>query len=154
MIRTATRNDVPALAALIRELAAYEGIIDEVEWDGIDTLAAAMFGPDAVPRAFVAEVDGDIVGMAIWHRTFSAFRGQAGIWLDNLYVRPGVRDRGVGEQLMAAILEVAEGGRIEGSVLDWNTAAVAFYRRFGAAPVAGRTVFRGLASQEPAGSSR
>lgn len=143
MIREATADDLPAIATLIRELAAYEQLSHEVEWDEA-RLGATLFGPDAVPSALVAEHDGTVVGMAIWYRTYSTFQARPGIWLEDLFVRPDQRGRGYGRALLEALFDRAGDGRVEWAVLDWNEPSIRFYESLGAAPVAGWTRYRWL----------
>lgn len=145
MIRDAKPVDLPAIASLIRELAEYEQLAHEVEWDDAE-LGATLFGPDAVASTLVAEHDGDVVGMAIWYRTYSTFQGRPGIWLEDLFVRPEHRGRGAGKALLEALFERAGRGRVEWAVLDWNEPSIRFYESLGARPVAGWTRYRWLRS--------
>lgn len=145
MIRDAKPGDLPAIASLIRELAEYEQLAHEVEWDDAE-LGATLFGPDAVASTLVAEHDGDVVGMAIWYRTYSTFQGRPGIWLEDLFVRPEHRGRGAGKALLEALFERAGRGRVEWAVLDWNEPSIRFYESLGARPVAGWTRYRWLRS--------
>lgn len=147
MIRDARRDDLAEIAALIRELAAYERMLEAVNWTEAE-LAEAVFGPDAVPRVILAETDdGTVAGMALYFPTFSTFRGAPGIWLEDLYVRPAHRNAGYGR----ALLEELRGRtphRIEWSVLDWNELAQGFYRGLGAAPMGEWTTWRWLPADE------
>ena len=143
-VRPAVREDLSEIAAMVRELATHEGIAHEILWTDHRELEGALFGPSAPANALVAEVDGSLIGLAIWHRTFSAIRGQIGVWLDNLYVRPTIRSGGIGAELMEVIFAIANGGPIDGSVLEWNTDARRFYERLGARPVEGRVHYRGM----------
>lgn len=137
--------DLPAIAALIRDLAEYERMLDEVEWDEAQ-LDATLFGPGAVPSILVAEDGGgDVVGIAIWFRTYSTFQGRAGIWLEDLFVRPEHRGEGHGRALLEALFDRADGGRVEWAVLDWNEPSIRFYESLGARPVEGWTRYRWLA---------
>jgi len=145
VIRPATPADLEAIAELIRALAEYEQLAHEVEWDR-DQLADSLFGPDAVPSTLVAESDGEIVGIAIYYRTFSTFQGRPGIWLEDLFVRPEHRGGGHGRALLDALFELAGDGRVEWAVLDWNEPSVRFYESIGAKPVAGWTRYRWLAT--------
>jgi GNAT superfamily N-acetyltransferase len=85
---------------------------------------------------------GPAVGLAVWFPTYSTFLGRPGIWLEDLFVRPGSRGAGVGTALLHHLFERAGGGRVEWSVLDWNEPSIAFYRRQGAQPVPGWTRYR------------
>lgn len=143
MLRDATPGDIDEICALIRELAAYEQLTDEVAFER-DELAGWLFGPS--PRAWVtlAEPDdqpGTVAGMALWHWTFSTFLGRPGIWLEDLIVRAEHRGRGLGTSLLTSLFERSP-GRVEWAVLDWNEPSIAFYRSVGAVPVAGWTRYR------------
>jgi GNAT superfamily N-acetyltransferase len=143
-IRSATATDVPALLGLIRDLAAYERLSDQVVANEAD-LQVALFGPRANAEALLAEVDGTQVGFAVFFHNFSTFLGRPGLYLEDLFVRPGYRRRGVGKALFRQLarLAVERGcGRFEWSVLDWNAPAISFYRSVGALPLSGWTVFR------------
>jgi GNAT superfamily N-acetyltransferase len=137
-LRPARPADVPTLLELIRELADYERLLDQVDATP-DALAAALFG--AAPRVFsdLAEWhDGDGVataGFALWFYNFSTFRGRHGIYLEDLFVRPAFRGRGIGKALLSNLARrcVDEGlTRLEWSVLDWNKPARDFYESLGA----------------------
>jgi GNAT superfamily N-acetyltransferase len=143
VIRDATADDLPVVAGLIRALADYEQLADEVEWD-LDQLGATLFGPGAVPRTLVAVDGGDVVGIAIWFRTYSTFQGRSGIWLEDLFVRPEHRGAGHGRALLQALFDRADGGRVEWAVLDWNEPSIRFYDSLGARPVSGWTRYRWL----------
>ena len=140
-LRDATAEDLPVVAELIRALAAYERLGDEVEWTD-EGLGATMFGPGAVPRVVLAEPTdppGPAVGIAIWFPTYSTFLGRPGIWLEDLFVRPERRGTGVGTALLRHVFELAGDGRVEWAVLDWNEPSMAFYERLGARAVPGWT---------------
>jgi GNAT superfamily N-acetyltransferase len=154
-IRAATAADVATLLGLIRELATYERLADQVVASEAD-LAAAMFGPRPAAEAVLAEVGESLAGFALYFQSFSTFVGRPGIYLEDLYVRPAFRRRGVGRALFShlARLAVARGcGRFEWAVLDWNAPAIAFYRSLGALPLADWTVFR-LAGEALASAGR
>jgi len=139
-VRDATRADVHAIHALVCDLAEYEQLSDAVVSEPA-MFEQALFGDDAVAHALVAEDDGEVVGFALWFPTFSTFLGRAGIWLEDLFVRPAARGRGHGRALLEALRGRTD-GRVEWSVLDWNEPAHGFYRRLGAAPVDGWTTWR------------
>ncbi len=144
MIREAAPTDVPVVLDLIRELATYEREPDAVLATGSDLLAA-LFGPDPSAACHVAEVDGAVVGFALWYRTFSTWQGKPGLWLEDLYVRPDARGTGLGKALLVTLATIAaERGwtRFEWWVLDWNTPAHGFYRSLGARPEDDWTVWR------------
>jgi GNAT superfamily N-acetyltransferase len=133
-IRAATLADADLIFALVQELAAYEKLSACVDATA-DSLAQALFGANARVFCDIAEYDGAAAGLAVWFYTFSTFRGRHGIWLEDLYVRPGFRGRGMGKALLAGLAErcVSENlARLEWSVLDWNTPSIAFYKAMGA----------------------
>jgi GNAT superfamily N-acetyltransferase len=140
-IRPATDADAAEIGALIRELADYEDLAHEVEWN-IDQLRDALFGVDPVAHVLIAETDeGAVAGFALWFPTFSTFLGRAGIWLEDLFVRPEHRGGGYGKALLAELRAMTD-GRVEWAVLDWNTSAIDFYHALGARPVDGWTRYR------------
>lgn len=134
-IRPATPADTSLIYQFIRDLAAYEKLLDAVEATP-DDVAAALFGP--TPRAFcdIAELNGEPVGFALWFYNFSTFVGRHGLWLEDLFVRPQARGVGAGKALLAGLARrcLDENlGRLEWSVLDWNAPSIAFYDSLGAA---------------------
>ncbi|SFF36843.1 L-amino acid N-acyltransferase YncA [Actinacidiphila alni] len=139
MIRTATPADVPVIHALIRELAEFERALEEARATE-EQLHAALFGPDAVASALIAEdggSEGGVAGFALWFRNFSTWTGTPGLYLEDLYVRPTARGAGHGKALLAALAAICvERGyeRFEWSVLDWNEKAIGVYRSIGARP--------------------
>jgi GNAT superfamily N-acetyltransferase len=150
-IRPAVPTDLPEIAALIRELADYEEMSDEVVWD-LPQLEGQLFGPSPAAHVLLAETDdGQVAGMALWFRTFSTFLGRSGIWLEDLYVRPEHRRGGFGLALIQELRTLTD-GRVEWVVLDWNTSAQTFYDGLGAAPVPGWTRYRWLPADAPEGS--
>ncbi|MZD06801.1 GNAT family N-acetyltransferase [Streptomyces sp. SID5785] len=146
MIREATPADVPAIHAMVRELAEYEKALHEARATE-EQLREALFGPRPAAFAHIAEDDGsgEPVGFALWFLNFSTWRGVHGIYLEDLYVRPQARGGGHGKALLTELARIcAERGyeRLEWSVLDWNTPAIDFYRSLGARPQDEWTVFR------------
>lgn len=134
-IRPAVAADSALILQFIRDLAAYEKLLDSVEATEAH-VTAALFGDH--PRAFadIAELDGVPVGFALWFYNFSTFVGRHGIWLEDLFVRPEARGAGAGKALLARLARrcVDENlGRLEWSVLDWNAPSIAFYDSLGAA---------------------
>jgi GNAT superfamily N-acetyltransferase len=135
LIRAAREDDINLIFELVRDLAEYEKLADAVDATP-DMIAAALFGRE--PRVFcdIAECNGDAAGLAIWFLNFSTFRGRHGIYLEDLFVRPAYRGRGLGKALMAQLARrcVEQGlARFEWSVLDWNAPSIAFYKSIGAA---------------------
>ena len=144
LIRSARPSDASLIHALILELAEYEKLLDHVVATEADT-AAALFGDN--PRVFcdIAEWDGRPAGFALWFYNFSTFRGAYGIYLEDLFVRPSYRTKGIGKGLLAALARraVEEGcARLDWAVLDWNAPSIAFYQKLGARPITGWTGYR------------
>ena len=144
-VRDAVPADVPVVLELVRELAAYEREPDAVEATE-DMLREALFGEQAVASCSVAlGADRDVVGFALWYVTFSTWKGRPGLWLEDLFVRPSARGRGLGTALLQELAGVcvARGyPRFEWWVLDWNEPSIGFYRSLGAVPQDEWTVFR------------
>ena len=133
-LRPATVADIPALIALIGELATFEGLQHECEVTA-PLLEKNLFGPTATARAIIAYQDATVAGFAVWYPTLSTFLGQPGAFLEDLYVRPPFRKRGLGRQLLlsAARQSRAAGcARLEWRALKWNNTALAFYKTLGA----------------------
>jgi GNAT superfamily N-acetyltransferase len=133
-VRPAVRADGPVICRLIRELAAYENALDQVEITeaGLD---AALFGPDPAVFAHVAEYRGVVAGFALWFVNFSTWTGRHGMHLEDLFVSPAVRGAGLGRALLAELAGICVDrgyGRLEWAVLDWNVPALAFYAALGA----------------------
>jgi GNAT superfamily N-acetyltransferase len=147
-IRPAAAGDAGTIVRLITDLADYERLSDEVVVTEAD-IVRDLFGAD--PKVFceIAEWEGAPVGFALWFYTYSTFLGRHGIWLEDLFVDPGARGRGIGKALLRQLARrcVADGlGRVEWSVLDWNTPSIAFYKAQGADLLqgAGRRAARGV----------
>jgi len=139
-IREATPADVDEIGALIRELAEYEKLVDDVVFDR-DDLASHLFGASPAASVLLAEDDGAVAGFALWYPTFSTFLGRPGIWLEDLFVRPAFRGRGIGRALLEELRGMTD-GRVEWAVLDWNEPSIGFYESLGARPVDGWTRYR------------
>ncbi len=143
-VRRIRPDDVPAVVALVRELADYEKALHEVRLTE-EQLHERLFGEAPALFGHVAEVDGRVVGMALWFLNFSTWRGTHGVYLEDLYVQPAHRGTGLGKRLLRALaaLCVERGyARLEWSVLDWNTPSIEFYKAAGAVPMDEWTVFR------------
>jgi GNAT superfamily N-acetyltransferase len=143
-IRAATPADVPLVLAFIRELAAYERLAEQVSASEVD-LAAALFGPRPYAEVVFACLEGAPVGFALFFHNFSTFLGKPGIYLEDLFVRPQARGRGVGRRLLEwlAHTTLARGGaRLDWAVLDWNAPALGFYHSLGAVPLDEWRTFR------------
>lgn len=133
-IRPATAADVPLILSLIRELAEYEKLLHEVTATEAD-LKAALFGARPSAECVIAEHAGKPAGFALFFHNFSTFLGKPGIYLEDLYVKPELRGKGIGRRLLAhlAALTLQRGcGRFEWAVLDWNAPAIKFYQGLGA----------------------
>jgi len=133
-IRVATVADAPLILSFIRELAEYERLLHEVEATEAD-IRRDLFGEN--PRSFceIAEHDGQPVGFALWFYNYSTFRGRAGIYLEDLFVRPEARGVGAGKALLRTLAQRcvdADLGRLEWAVLNWNTPSIEFYDSLGA----------------------
>ncbi|RJQ80986.1 GNAT family N-acetyltransferase [Pseudonocardiaceae bacterium YIM PH 21723] len=134
MIRRATPSDVDTMVQLVHDLAEYEKAPDECTLTS-EQLHTALFGPAPTLFGHVAELDGQVVGLALWFLNFSTWTGTHGIYLEDLYVRPETRGSGLGKALLTTLAQecVTRGyQRLEWSVLDWNTPAIDFYRSLGA----------------------
>jgi Acetyltransferases len=129
-----TRDEVPDLLELIRELARFEKLEHEVEATP-ELLSDSLFGPKPVAGALLGRVDGEVAGYALYFFTFSSFIGRPGIWLEDLYVRPAFRRQGLGRAMIEAVARIGAErncGRFEWTALNWNKNALDFYRKLGA----------------------
>jgi diamine N-acetyltransferase len=133
-IRPAAADDAALILSFIQELAEYERLRHEAVAT-LEDIADALFGARPKVHCDIAEQDGEPVGFALWFYNFSTFQGRAGLYLEDLYVRPAARRAGVGGALLQHLAKrcVEEGlGRLCWSVLDWNTPAIEFYQGIGA----------------------
>lgn len=147
-IRRCRPDDCETVANLIRELAVYEKLEHEARATSED-LRQHLFSPRPAAEAILAEVVDDgrpvPVGFALFFTTFSTFRGQPSLYLEDLFVRPEHRGRGIGKGLLAALARLAQDrgcGRLEWAVLNWNAPSIAFYQSLGARPMEDWTVYR------------
>jgi GNAT superfamily N-acetyltransferase len=143
-IRAAEPSDVHVIADLIRGLARFEKLEHEVKLTD-DLLAAGLFGPRPYAEAVLADVEGQTAGFALFFHNFSTFLARPGIYLEDLFVLPEHRGRGIGRALLVHLARLAverQCGRLEWSVLDWNTEAISFYQRLGAIANSEWTTYR------------
>lgn len=144
MIRSATPADVPVICQLIRDLAEYEHLTQDVILQE-DRLREHLFGSRPYAEVLLAEINGEVIGLALFFHNYSTFLGQPGIYLEDLFVKPAQRGQGHGKALLLALarLAVERGcGRLEWSVLNWNEPAIQFYQALGAVPMKEWTVYR------------
>ncbi len=143
-IRETSRKDIPLIYTLIRELADYEKLSHSVTADE-DMLERNLFGKTKYAYVVIAEYEGVAAGQALFFYNFSTFKGKPGIYLEDLYVRPEFRNKGIGKALLNYLIELAreqDCGRVEWVVLDWNESAINFYKNMGAKPMDDWIVFR------------
>ncbi len=143
IIRMATEADVPLILTFICELAAYENLLDEVV--ATEELLREWLFEKHKAEVIIGELGGKPVAFALFFHNFSTFLGRAGIYLEDLYVRPNARGNGVGKRMMKylARLVVERGcGRLEWWCLDWNKDSIAFYQSLGAEAMDDWTVYR------------
>lgn len=142
-IRAATQDDVPLLLCFIRELAEYEHLLDNVV--ATEEILTDWIFVQHSAQAIIAERDGEPLGFALYFYNFSTFLGRAGLYLEDLYVRPPARGLGIGKALLRALARIAveEGcGRLEWACLDWNRLSIEFYLSLGAQPQQDWTTYR------------
>jgi GNAT superfamily N-acetyltransferase len=143
-LRIGTEADTELILELITALAHYEKLAREVTATA-ETLQQSLFGSRQVAEVVIAEYDGEAVGFALFFHSFSTFLGKSGIYLEDLFVKPDLRGKGVGKELLSCLARIAIDrgcGRFEWSVLDWNEPAIGFYRALGAQSLDGWTTFR------------
>ena len=143
-IMPATQADVPVILGLIRELATYEKLLDEVHATE-ESLERDLFGSRPYAEVLLGKLDGNTVGYALFFHSYSTFLSKPGIYLEDVYVQPGARGFGVGKQLFLRVAKIAadrQCGRLEFAVLDWNEPSIAFYKALGAVPLGEWTTYR------------
>ena len=143
-IRPARTEDIPLLHELIKALAEYERLLDHFVLNESD-LKEALFGEKPSAEAIIAFYDGESAGFALFFTNFSTFLGKPGLYLEDLFVRPALRSKGVGKALLKKLAEIAQTrnyGRMEWAVLNWNEPAIEFYKSLGARPIREWTIFR------------
>jgi GNAT superfamily N-acetyltransferase len=137
VIRETTENDIPEIFNLIKELSVYEKLNNEVTATQ-NLLKENLFGDKKYAKVVFAEYKNKIAGQALFFYNFSTFKGRPGIYLEDLYVRPEYRKKGIGKALLNYLVELAgkeKCGRVEWVVLDWNQQAIEFYKSLGAEPM-------------------
>jgi GNAT superfamily N-acetyltransferase len=144
MIRPARKEEVGVVLQLIHDLAHYEKAPNEVEATEKELLATIFIDN---PKVFcdVVDVDGEIVGMAIWFLNYSTWQGKHGIYLEDLFIKPEYRGHGYGKALLKHLAKICDEkgyGRFQWWVLDWNSPAIEFYRSLGAVAMDEWTVYR------------
>jgi GNAT superfamily N-acetyltransferase len=144
VIRSATEQDVPVILDLIKQLAEYERLSDKV----IATeqrIRETLFGERPAAEVLLASLDGEIVGFAVFFTNYSTFLAKPGLYLEDLFVKPHARGKGLGKALLARLAKIAierECGRVEWSVLNWNEPSIRFYEALGAVALSDWTTYR------------
>jgi GNAT superfamily N-acetyltransferase len=140
----ATKSDIPLILALIKELGEYERLAHEVVATE-EILTETLFGDRPYAEVIIAYFDNEPVGYALYFHSFSTFLGRPGLYLEDVYVRPSLRGKGIGKALLATLARIAvdrKCGRLEWAVLNWNEPAIGFYKSLGAKPMDAWTVYR------------
>ncbi|MGE5859787.1 MAG: N-acetyltransferase family protein [Ignavibacteria bacterium] len=143
-IREATYKDSSLILSFIKELAEYEKLAASVTASE-DLILQNVFGKNKYAEVIIAEYSGEPAGQALFFHNFSTFLGKPGIYLEDLYVRPHLRGKGIGKALLLYLIDLAKErncGRIEWAVLDWNTPAIEFYKNMGAVLMEDWKIFR------------
>jgi GNAT superfamily N-acetyltransferase len=143
-IKMAEPEDTPLILSFIKELAAYENLLPEVVADEV-TLRQSLFGERRVAEVIIGLFEEKPVGFALYFHNFSTFLGKPGIYIEDIYVKPEMRGRGVGSLMFSYLAKLARErncGRLEWWVLDWNQPAIDFYKKLGAVPMDEWTVNR------------
>ena len=143
-IRLAEGKDVPLIFSLIKELAEFEKLLDKLTVTE-EILKQNLFGKKKYAEVLIAEINKSAIGYAIFFHNFSTFSGKPGIYLEDLYVKPEFRNKGIGKKLLNRLIEIAKErdcGRVEWVVLDWNKKAIDFYKNLGAEEMSEWLVYR------------
>jgi GNAT superfamily N-acetyltransferase len=143
-IAPATPDDIPTILALIRKLAEYEKLSDRVIATE-ESLRRDLFGDSRYAEVLIGRFEAAAVGYALFFHSYSTFMGKPGIYLEDVYVNPAARGKGVGKRLLRDVARIARDrgcGRIEWSVLNWNTPAIEFYESLDAEPLKEWTMYR------------
>lgn len=144
IIRRAEKSDIANILMMIKELAEYEKLLHEVVTTE-EHLEKVIFGPQKFVEVLIAELNGALAGQTIFFHNFSTFVGRPGLYIEDLYVRPEFRGKGIGKALLNEVIKLAKDrncGRVEWVVLDWNQPAIEFYKSIGAKPLNEWTIFR------------
>jgi GNAT superfamily N-acetyltransferase len=143
-IEASKPDDVAEILRLIRGLAEYEKLLHKVVATEAD-LRDSLFGAQPAGECLIARADGRAIGLAIYFRNLSTFVGKPGLYLEDLFVEPAYRGKGIGGALLRAVARIAVDrgyARVDWSVLDWNAPAIRFYKSIGALPIDEWTIFR------------
>jgi GNAT superfamily N-acetyltransferase len=143
-IKPATIDDVPLILSFIQDLAEYEKLAHEVVATE-ETLRATLFGAKPYAEVVIGYLDQKPVSFALFFHNYSTFLGKPGVYLEDLFVKPVARGKGIGQKMLGYLARLAKErncGRLEWWVLDWNESAIGFYKRLGAKPMDEWTVFR------------
>ena len=144
LIRNAHAHDAPAILKLIQALAQYEKLLDEVVATEAD-IRSTLFSENPQAEVILAEEGGTLVGFALFFHNYSSFLARKGIHLEDLFVLPEHRGKGVGKKLLIHLAQLSRErrcGRLEWNVLDWNQSAIDFYKKMGATPLRNWFTFR------------
>ena len=144
LVRSACEADLPVIIQFIHELALYEKLEQEIT-SNIERMRRDLFGSKPVAEVLIAEWSGKSVGFALFFQNYSTFLGKPGLYLEDLFVQPAFRGRGLGKALILKIAALAverDCGRFEWAVLDWNQPSIEFYKALGAKPMSEWTIFR------------
>jgi GNAT superfamily N-acetyltransferase len=144
LIRKAKPDDVPVILKLIKELADYEKLSDEVEATE-EKLMNTIFSDDSYIEVWFAELNDEIAGHVFFFRNYSTFLAKPGLYIEELYVRPQFRAKGIGKKLLVKVIQLARQknyGRVEWAVLNWNEPAIEFYKKIGSVQMDEWTLFR------------
>jgi len=143
-LRIAEVNDIPTIMNFIKALAEYEKLTNEVAADE-EQLKKTLFGDKKFAEVIIADYKKQPAGFMLFFHNYSTFLGKPGIYLEDLFVNPDLRGKGIGKILLTHLGKIAiarDCGRIEWAVLDWNEPSIQFYKKLGAKPMDDWTVFR------------
>jgi GNAT superfamily N-acetyltransferase len=144
VIRSATEQDIPVILDLIKQLAEYERLTDRVVATE-QRLRDTLFGERPAAEVLLATLDGEIAGFAVFFTNYSTFLAKPGLYLEDLFVKPHARGKGIGKALLARLAKIAierDCGRVDWSVLNWNEPSIRFYEALGAVPLSDWTTYR------------